>query len=103
MINNNIAFEDRAYELLASIANKIEENDPDGEVDVDLNDAILTIATEDGVFVINKNSAAQEIWLSSPISGPYHFAYLDDKWQTTKSIFLFDIITKELKVDFNGV
>ena len=97
-----ISFEHKAYHVLLFIANYIEENDPDGDVDVDLDDGILTITNMHGVFVMHKNSAIHEVWLSSPLSGPYHFRCLDDQWKTHDNILLVDVIRRELNVKFDG-
>lgn len=87
--------------ILDNIAQDIENQDPGGEIDLDLNDGILTLITEKGIFVINKQSAAREIWLSSPVSGPYHFAYTGQSWQARKGVELFDVLTKELNIKFS--
>ena len=82
------------------IADTIEDADIDGMIDIDLNDATLILGTAKGVFVINRQSIAKEIWLSSPISGPYHFAYKEGFWLSRSGVELFDILTKELQVEF---
>lgn len=87
--------------VLDGIVQDIEYQDPEGEIDIDLNDGILTLVTDSGTFVINKQSAAKEIWLSSPISGPYHFAYLDDLWQSGNGSELFSVLTDELNIKFS--
>ena len=91
----------KAGVILDNIAQDIEYQDPEGEIDFDLNDGILTLITEKGTFVINKQSAAKEIWLSSPISGPYHFAYLGALWQSRSGAELFDVLTNELNIKFS--
>jgi frataxin len=37
-----------------------------------------------GTWVINKQSATQQIWWSSPLSGPKRFEYADYAWWSTK-------------------
>jgi len=91
----------KAGVILDNIVQAIEDQDPAGEIDLDLNDGILTLITEKGTFVINKQSAAKEIWLSSPVSGPYHFAYLETSWQSRKGADLFDVLTNELNIKFS--
>lgn len=87
--------------ILDNIVQDIENQDPEGEIDIDLNDGILTLVTDSGTFVINKQSAAKEIWLSSPVSGPYHFAYMDDLWKSRNGSELFEILTNELNIKFS--
>ena len=46
------------------------------DADVDFESGIVTIELEDGrQYVINKHSASQEIWVSSPVSGAAHYAF----------------------------
>jgi len=90
-----------AQVTLALIADKIETVDTEGTIDIDFNPDMIHLVTEQGVFVINKHSAAQEIWLASPVSGPYHFFYEAEKWQTKNNINLFDILERELKIKFS--
>ena len=33
-----------------------------------------------GIYVINKQAPNAQIWLSSPVSGPKRYDYIDDKW-----------------------
>lgn len=87
-------------EILNHIAEVVEKNDPDSRIDIDFKTDILHLVTDEGVFVINKQSAVEEIWLSSPISGPYHFARRDGLWKSRTGIQLFEILSKELKMDF---
>lgn len=91
-------FAERVERIIYKIAETIEDADPDGAIDVDLNGGILTLVTHYGTFVINKQSPAKEIWLSSPISGPYHFAFREEMWLSRTGVELFEILTRELKI-----
>ncbi len=84
--------------IIHKIAETIEDHDLEGKIDVDLNDGILTLVTDYGIFVINKQSAAREIWLSSPVSGPYHFASQGDNWRSRTGAELFEVLSKELQI-----
>ncbi|HJD61456.1 MAG TPA: iron donor protein CyaY [Rickettsia endosymbiont of Columbicola hoogstraali] len=95
---NNSEFSKIAETVIAHIADRIEEQKQD--IDVDLQSDILSIDTTDGIYVINKQSAANEIWLSSPISGPYHFFFEQGKWKNRAGLELMSILTDELGVDF---
>ncbi len=47
-----------------------------GEVDAELASDVLSVrAGEHGTWVINRHSASQQIWLSSPLSGPRKFLF----------------------------
>lgn len=49
-----------------------------------------------GTFVINRQPPKKEIWLSSPVSGPYHFKCRDTKWVDNQGNSLFKVINKEI-------
>ncbi|WP_342169868.1 iron donor protein CyaY [Rickettsia endosymbiont of Seladonia tumulorum] len=95
---NDSEFSKIAETVIAHIADRIEEQDQD--IDVDLQSDILSIDTTNGIYVINKQSAVKEIWLSSPISGPYHFFYEQEKWRNRAGLELMSILTDELGIDF---
>jgi len=97
---NNSEFSKIAETTIAYIAEKIEEQDKDGSIDVDLQGDILNLDMAEGTYVINKQSAAKEIWLSSPVSGPYHFFYEQGKWKNRAGLELINILTHELGIDF---
>lgn len=96
MISSNFISEFK--EVINLIAETIEEQDIEGTVDIDINDEILTLTTNKGVFIINKQSSVQEIWLSSPISGPYHFAKNGVSWQSKNGAELLNILSNELQI-----
>ena len=94
-------FSKLAEQTIALIADIIETEDKDCLIDIDFHGDILNLTTTHGIFVINKHSAAKEIWLSSPISGPYHFAYVSGIWKSKTAINLIEILERELQVDFS--
>jgi frataxin len=59
-----------------------------------LNPQTLRQVKGSGTWVINKQAPSRQIWLSSPVSGPTHFAYNSEKaksgqggcgdWEDTK-------------------
>lgn len=102
-IMNNTEFSKIAEITIAYIAEKIEEQDKEASIDVDLQGDILNLDTDKGIYVINKQSAAKEIWLSSPVSGPYHFFYEQGKWKNGAGFELMAILTKELNIKFDNI
>ena len=88
-----------AEQILSHLAYFIEDHDPNGELEVDFNHDILTIVNSSGTFVLNKQSALKEIWLSSPISGPYHFAHRNNSWYSKSGHNLYKVLSRELKID----
>jgi len=97
---NNTEFSKIAETTIACIAEKIEEQDKEASIDVDLQGDILNLETGKGIYVINKQSAAKEIWLSSPVSGPYHFFYEQGKWKNRAGLELMAILAEELNIKF---
>ncbi len=97
-------FEKEAIETLNFIADTIEKADNLYEIELDLSNEILKLETTIGDYVINKHSAAQEIWLASPVSGPYHFKLIDRSWVNKNGIELFSLLSNELsniiKIEF---
>ena len=68
-------FESRADATLARLEQALEASAGDG-LDIELVGGILTLELEaGGIYQINKHSPNREIWLSSPVSGAWHFAW----------------------------
>ncbi|KAI8977043.1 Frataxin-like domain-containing protein [Mycotypha africana] len=71
-------------EILEHITSKIEELMDESEADgydVEYSQGVMTVRLgEHGTYVINKQPPNQQIWSSSPISGPLRFDY-DEKHQ----------------------
>ena len=78
-------FESLAAATLQRFAQRIE--DAADDLDVELEEGILTVETPDGAtYLINKHAPLRQIWLSSPISGAGHFGYDDEAraWTSTR-------------------
>ena len=71
------SFEHICNEFLEELSDKIEEFDQNSIFDVDYSDGILNIIDEDTgqTYVINRHSASQKIWYSSPLSGADYFSF----------------------------
>ena len=97
------AFERLASATLNRLMQEIEDQLAD-HLDVDLEAGILHIELQNGgKYVINKHGPNREIWLSSPISGAWHFAKDDESggWRSTRAVDgehrkLNDILSAEL-------
>lgn len=94
---NEKDFEREAHKTLLYIAELIEEMDHECLIDLDYMSDILKLETDKGPFIINKHRAARQIWLASPISGPYHFSPQNNKWINVDDVDLFELLNKELK------
>lgn len=89
-------FEKSALKALSYITDSVEESDKEYILDVDYQSDILKIESPKGPFIINKHSAAGQVWLASPISGPYHFDPKDSKWINRDDIDLYELLNNEL-------
>lgn len=77
-----MAFELISLNVLESISEALEESCPD--FDVSYSDGILSIKAQNGKeLVVNKHSASQKIWFSSPVSGAKYFIYDPETSQFT--------------------
>jgi frataxin len=53
-----------------------------GDLDADLRDGVLTIEAGSGAqYVVNQHAPNREIWVSSPVSGAWHFAFDEGRGQ----------------------
>ena len=79
-------FEAVSDETLESLCEHLEElidkNPKLAEADVCLANGVLTLSLPEpyGTYVINKQSPNQQIWLSSPKSGPVRYDLQDESW-----------------------
>ena len=57
-----------------------------GEFEVSYSSGVLTIVMPPhGTWVLNKQTPNQQIWWSSPLSGPRRYEYENDQWVFTRS------------------
>ncbi len=106
MTFDETAFETLADNLLARLMDCIETQRGDS-LDVDLQDGILTIELDaGGEYVINKHAPNRQIWVSSPVSGASHFAYVPESgaWLSTRAdaTALLALLGDELGVDIDA-
>ncbi len=92
-------FEARAEDTLRRLQVALDSSAADG-VDAELAGGILTIETDaGGVYQVNKHLPNRQIWLASPVSGAWHFAWSDSRgaWLATRGgERLEDLIAREL-------
>ena len=73
--------------------------DCDGFEDMEIKDELIKVSFKNNnVFVINRQTAKNEIWYSSPISGPSQFAYDEtlQSWKSKPDKELYSLIFKDL-------
>ncbi|MBM3601843.1 MAG: iron donor protein CyaY [Alphaproteobacteria bacterium] len=86
MALDDTGFERLADQTLARLSAAVEERLSDA-VDVEQQGGILTLELDDGrQYVINKHGPNRQIWLSSPVSGAWHFAWDEGRkvWLSTR-------------------
>ena len=87
-----------ANAYLTSIADRLEDKDITGALDIELQDGVLTIITQEHkTFVVSRHTASRQVWLSSPISGGLHFSHNGTTWVLADGRTLSDILSKELE------
>ncbi len=89
-------FDSLAEKTILQIYDDIENSDVKHSLEVDYAEGVLKIESNQGQYVLNKNSSVQEIWLSSPLSGASHFRYIQQKWINTHGNDLLAILKQEL-------
>ncbi|TXH37077.1 MAG: iron donor protein CyaY [Rhodospirillaceae bacterium] len=80
-------FERRASAVLEDLFDRIDEDLGD-HIDADYEGGILTLKLSDGrTYLLNKHGPNREIWLSSPVSGAWHYAWDEGAglWRSTRS------------------
>lgn len=92
----NVQFQALSDELLHKIIDEVEARDPTGLIACDLYENMISMSTSSGQYLINRNADVQEMWLSSPISGPAHFTYRLGRWISSKDKDLLNILEQEL-------
>ncbi|KAL7630935.1 UNVERIFIED_CONTAM: hypothetical protein RMT77_018775 [Armadillidium vulgare] len=100
-------YEHISNEVLENLTEKLEflleEDNAPSECDITFSSGVLTLKLgKHGTYVINKQSPNKQIWLSSPLSGPKRYDFIENDWvyKHDKS-FLFDLLSQELSTIFN--
>ena len=102
MINDK-DFAKEVTRIINFIVKTIEDYDRAGNIDIDINGDILNITTQSGIFILNKQSSVKEIWLSSPVSGPYHFFHDGKSWKSKSGKELFSVLSKDLEIQIKDL
>ena len=98
-------FETLANQALDGLFDRLDRAIGDS-AEVDFENGILSVELADGgQYVINKNAAAAQIWLSSPKSGAHHFSHDEatGHWVSTRGAGdLLTLLEKELASTLSG-
>jgi iron donor protein CyaY len=91
-------------EALNALFKKIEEEDKNSKLDIEYSDGILKILIDKSkqTFVINRHTASQKIWYSSPFSGVAYFSFnqTNNQWLDAKNKELISTTLNELNNHF---
>ncbi|MCE2687776.1 MAG: iron donor protein CyaY [Rickettsiales bacterium] len=91
-------------EALNNLFKKIEEEDKNSKLDIEYSDGILKILIDKSkqTFVINRHTASQKIWYSSPFSGVAYFSFnqTNNQWLDDKNKELISTTLNELNNHF---
>ena len=72
--------------------------------DVIFDNGVLTVkvSREVGTYVLNKQSPNKQIWLSSPVSGPKRYDFVEGGWKHLRDgSYLHELIKREFSEIFN--
>ncbi|KAH0569833.1 Frataxin [Spironucleus salmonicida] len=67
-------------------------------VDTQLSYGVLQFPANNGQYVLNKQNPTQQLWLSSPVSGPSHFDLVDGKFKRN-GVEISDLLKRELGIE----
>ena len=74
------------------------------DIDVETQGGVVTLSIEGGgQYVLNKHAPNRELWLSSPVSGAWHFSSSEDgEWISTREprVRLITLLSGELATRF---
>lgn len=75
----------------------LEDIDVNTVLDIEYSDYILNIQLlDERVYVLNRHLAMEELWLSSPVEGPSHFALIADNSSNQKKFLWKDKQGREI-------
>jgi frataxin len=78
---------DETLETIQDALDEVFESNPQPqEIEISYASGVLTISLPPhGTWVLNKQTPNQQIWWSSPLSGPRRYEYEDGKWTFTRT------------------
>ncbi len=71
-------FNEAGDHFIAAVQDAIDAREVKGIDDVAMGDGVLSVETAKGTFVLNKQAPMKQLWLSSPLSGPWHYDMKED-------------------------
>jgi len=104
---DDVTYETVAEETLQSLAEYFDElmlsDFASKDADVSYSSGVLTVVLGEGkgIYVINKQSPNKQIWLSSPVSGPKRYDFINGRWiYKHDGMAMHDLLTKEITEDY---
>jgi frataxin len=99
---DDAAFATLAARTLEGLADAVDDRLGDA-IDVDVVGGIVTLSLPGGgQYVLNAHAPNRELWLSSPVSGAWHFAPEGETWVSTREprAILATLLADELEARF---
>ncbi|XP_061192305.1 frataxin, mitochondrial-like [Saccostrea echinata] len=94
------AVADETMDSLTEMFEDLPEVAPcDPEYDAQYSSGVLTVKISDkfGTYVINKQPSNVQIWLSSPVSGPFRYDFTDETWVYSRtSQTMHELLSEEV-------
>ncbi len=95
-----MTLDETRFHRLADAALAAIEDSLGESADVEATEGVLTLDLDDGRrYVVNKHAPNREIWLASPLSGAWHFAWdeTSGRWLSTRGedVALDDLLARE--------
>ena len=91
-----VALADEALDTILERADEL--SDERDDVEAELSSGVLTLKIAGaGTWVINKQVPNRQLWLSSPLSGPCRYEYVEGTWTHTRDgSSLSELLEREL-------
>ena len=91
-----VALADEALDTILERADEL--SDERDDVEAELSSGVLTLKIAGaGTWVINKQVPNRQLWLSSPVSGPCRYEYVEGTWTHTRDgSSLSELLEREL-------
>lgn len=94
---NDSDFHRVADATLARLADRLDDADASGALDVELLSGVLTIGLPAGkTVVVSKHGPSRQVWVSSPVSGGLHFSWDGQAWLLADGTEMEALLADEL-------
>jgi frataxin len=71
--SSSLRYDTLSERFIESVMEVIDDLELESVDDIRFGDGVLSVDTKQGTFVLNKQAPKEQLWLSSPVSGPHHY------------------------------